>query len=67
MDSDGNVYVAGVTYGTLPGQTNSGNYDAFVRKYDADGNELWTRQFGSASFDDRPRDRGGRHGLYVAG
>ncbi len=43
----GGVYVTGLTHGTLPGQVSSGDRDAFVRKYDADGNELWTRQFGS--------------------
>src|SRR5437899_2785518 len=44
----GNVYVAGTTDGALPGQTNAGGYDAFVRKYDANGIEVWTRQFGGA-------------------
>src|SRR5262249_21201207 len=45
------VYVVGQTGGSLPGQTNSGNggFDAFVRKYDADGTELWTGQFGPTS------------------
>ena len=46
------VYVAGATGGALPGQTSAGSYDAFVRKYDANGNEVWTRQFGS-SMEDR--------------
>src|SRR5205823_600611 len=36
------VYVAGSTHGTLPGQTSAGDEDAFVRKYDAAGTELWT-------------------------
>jgi len=38
------VYVAGATTFALPGQTSSGG--AFVRNYDIDGNELWTREFG---------------------
>jgi hypothetical protein len=38
--------VAGVTCGAFPGQTSAGSCDAFVRKYDPSGNELWTRQFG---------------------
>lgn len=46
VDATG-IYVAGYTYGTLPGQTSAGDYDAFARKYDSGGNELWTRQFGS--------------------
>jgi hypothetical protein len=51
-DGDGNVYVAGDTSGALPGQTFAGGpRDAFIRKYDGDGNEIWTRQFGTASAD----------------
>ncbi|MBI3934969.1 MAG: hypothetical protein HY316_09780, partial [Acidobacteria bacterium] len=44
----GGVYLAGATSGALPGQSNSSGYDAFVRKYDSNGTELWTRQFGSS-------------------
>jgi len=44
------VYVVGYTRGSLPGQTRAGQQDAFIRKYDADGNELWTRQFGRGGF-----------------
>jgi hypothetical protein len=47
VDGAGNAYVTGFTSGTLPDQANSGNFDAFVRKYDSSGNEVWTRQFGS--------------------
>ena len=52
VDADDNVYVAGLASGALPGQPSAGTNDAFVRKYDAAGNELWTRQFGSSSSDD---------------
>lgn len=51
VDASGNVYVAGETEGALPGQSSSGYYDAFVRRYDGFGNELWTRQFGSSTDD----------------
>ena len=51
VDSQGNVYVSGRTDGILPGQVSAGGADAFVRKYDSDGNELWTRQFGTPAFD----------------
>jgi len=51
IDGSGNVYVAGETYGTLPGQTSAGIYDGFVRKYDGSGNEIWTRQFGTSQTD----------------
>jgi hypothetical protein len=51
-DNSGNIYVAGQTSGSLPGQTSlGGNSDAFVRKYDPKGNELWTRQFGTRELD----------------
>jgi hypothetical protein len=47
VDALGSIYVAGATSGTLSGQRSNGGPDAFVRKYDAGGNELWTRQFGA--------------------
>jgi hypothetical protein len=46
LDDVGNVYVAGQTFGTLPGQTSAGGLDAFIRKYTPAGDEVWTRQFG---------------------
>jgi len=61
------VYVAGYTGGTLPGQTSSGSYDAFVRKYDASGNVLWTRQFGTTSDDVAYGISVDASGVYVAG
>jgi hypothetical protein len=65
----GGVYVAGMTAGTLPGQTSAGGDDTFLRKYDADGNEVWTRQFGTAG-NDSASFRGvvtdGR-GVYITG
>ncbi len=51
LDSSGNVIVAGYTRDVLTGQTSAGNNDAFVRKYDGAGTLVWTRQFGSSSFD----------------
>ena len=51
VDMAGNVYVVGETGGTLPGQKKAGGHDAFVRKYDGNGNEIWTRQFGTENWD----------------
>jgi len=48
VDTRGNVLVAGNTADILPGQQSAGERDVFVRKYDPNGKELWTRQFGSA-------------------
>lgn len=45
VDGSGNIYVAGYTTGTFPGQPSSGSSDAFVARYDSAGNEVWTRQF----------------------
>src|SRR3954453_22214464 len=43
---DAGVYVGGITSGVLPGEVRVGTNDAFVRLYDVQGNEIWTRQFG---------------------
>jgi hypothetical protein len=50
-DSSGNIYVTGVTAGSLPGYSNLGSNDAFVTKYDASGNQLWVKQFGTSGDD----------------
>jgi len=50
-DSSGNVYVAGGTNGGLDGNTNAGNTDLFVVKYNSSGTKQWTRQLGSSSRD----------------
>jgi hypothetical protein len=49
---DTGVYVSGSTDGALPGQSKAGDSDAFVRKYDFDGNARWTRQYGTPGYDD---------------
>jgi hypothetical protein len=36
-DSSDNIYVTGQTQGGLDGNTNSGNYDIFLVKYDSSG------------------------------
>lgn len=46
----GAVYVAGYTEGGLEG-TRAGGSDAFIRKYDSNGDIEWTRQFGSPESD----------------
>ena len=46
------VYIVGKTNGAFPGQDNLGGEDAFVRKYNSEGNELWTRQFGTSEADE---------------
>lgn len=67
LDGTG-IYVSGQTGGAFSGETSFGQADVFLRKYDFDGNVLWTRQFGTA---DNDINRGGvaadATGIYVAG
>lgn len=51
-DGGGGLYVTGSTGGVMPGQVAMGDLDAFVGKYDTDGDELWIRQFGTGGFDE---------------
>ena len=48
LDPSGNVYVTGTTSGSIS-NTNVGSDDAFVAKYDTDGNQMWAKQFGNDS------------------
>ncbi len=73
-DASGNVYVAGTTHGaidvatTLASNTNKGGTDAFVAKFDPQGELLWVVQFGSAADDFIEGIALDRFGfLYVAG
>jgi uncharacterized delta-60 repeat protein len=51
IDSSGNIFVTGGTYGGLDGNTLKGTQDVFVTKYDSTGTKLWTRQLGVSSQD----------------
>ena len=69
VDRSSNLYVSGTTKGKIPGQSRSGGFtDAFLSKFDGDGKELWSRQFGTNG-DDWARgvaiDQSGQ--VYVAG
>jgi hypothetical protein len=61
------VYVAGATTGTFPGQAKVGGSDGFLQKYDFDGNELWTVQFGTPEFDSPSGVVVGATGEFVVG
>ena len=50
-DSEDNVYVTGWTLGNLGG-INAGSYDAWLAKYDNDGNQEWVHQFGTSGDDE---------------
>ncbi len=51
VDASGNVYVTGHTEGSLDGNTNAGDADMFLVKYNDAGEKQWTRQLGTASSD----------------
>ncbi|MSO21450.1 MAG: hypothetical protein EXQ56_13535 [Acidobacteria bacterium] len=61
------VYVVGWTSGTLPQQSRQDGTDAFIRKYDASGAEVWTRQFGTLSDDEALAVVSHTSGVYVVG
>ena len=65
--SSGSLYLAGATEGTLPGQTSAGALDAFVRRSDAEGKEIWTRQFGTPRSDTASAIVVHSTGVYVTG
>jgi len=49
LDSSGNIYVTGTTRGTLGGETNGGNDDVFVAKFNSSGAKQWVSQLGDAT------------------
>jgi hypothetical protein len=55
-DSSGNVYVTGVTYGSMDGFTNAGGSDIFVIKYNSSGTKQWTRLLGTSGYGNRITD-----------
>ncbi|MCX7788381.1 MAG: SBBP repeat-containing protein [Spirochaetes bacterium] len=48
LDRNRNVYITGNTRSSFDGQSNNGNSDLFVTKYDSNGNWIWTRFKGGA-------------------
>ena len=50
VDDAGNAFLTGNTYGDLGG-TNAGLRDVVLTRFDIDGNEVWTKQVGTASED----------------
>src|SRR3970040_2010302 len=53
------IYVFGRVRGPLPGQTHIGGDDAYLVRFDFEGNAVWTRQFGTTGRE------GNVHGLFV--
>jgi uncharacterized delta-60 repeat protein len=51
VDSSDNIYITGQTLGGLDNNTNSGNSDLFLVKYNSSGTYQWTQQLGTTSMD----------------
>ena len=66
-DGRGGSYVAGFTNFALEGQTYHHRYDAFLSRYDDDGDEVWTRQFGTNGTDQALAIAVSGTDVYVAG
>jgi uncharacterized protein (TIGR03437 family) len=66
IDSSG-VHVAGSAGRALPGQCRAGGQDVFVAHYDAAGAEQWTRQFGTAGYDEPGNLAVDGTGVYLSG
>ena len=49
--ADGSLVVGGTTAGSMTDDTLVGGKDSFVEKLDAEGNQLWIRQFGTTETD----------------
>lgn len=47
-DTSGNVYVAGYTFGAFDGNTQTGNVDLILTKFDSSGAKQFSRQLGAA-------------------
>lgn len=52
LNKSGDIYITGFTSGGLDGNTNTGAIDAFLIKFDTTGKKLWTKQWGSAGYDE---------------
>ncbi len=67
VDGSGNAYISGWTNGDIAA-ANAGLRDAFLVKFDSSGNQLWSKQLGSADYDyGRSVAVDGSDNVYIAG
>ncbi len=67
LGSPTEIYLVGLTLGTLPGQTSAGGQDMFIRRIDPAGNEIWTLQTGTANDDYFDSVYADANGVYASG
>lgn len=67
VSGDGSIYVAGSTSKSFDGQVLNGDTNAFVTKFSASGNKIWTRFLGSASTESTSIAVGSDGAIYLAG
>ncbi|NJL67805.1 MAG: hypothetical protein HC894_15600 [Microcoleus sp. SM1_3_4] len=67
IGSDGSLYIVGRTNNNLPG-ISQGSTDAWVAKYDSNGNRIWVKQIGTAAWDEAKSVASDSDGnIYIAG
>lgn len=51
VDDNGNLYLVGMSDGSIASYTDSSDFDAFILKLNPSGEQLWADQFGTDGFD----------------
>lgn len=64
---EGGIVMAGTARGALPGEVHAGDGDFYVRKYDPDGDVVFTLQWGTADLNALTAIASDGRELYVAG
>ena len=67
VNSLGNIYITGVTGGVLANQVNNGRNDAFVMKYNFDGEPIFTKLIGTFENDKGKNICVGVNFIYIIG
>lgn len=68
VDGSGNIYVCGVTEGSIEGETPEGFKDLFLAKYSSSGNLQWVTLFGETGEDTVANDVAvDGSGIYITG
>lgn len=68
VDSNGNGYIVGRTWGSIGDSPKRGNADFFIAKYDKNGSAQWSKNDGSSDYDHGEAIAVDAHGnTYVAG